>query len=823
MVKKRKKEKFEHLDYALVAKGHTPMYVMHKYWARKPHNVVGAYIKHYTKERDIVLDPFVGSGVTALEALKYNRKAIAFDLDPISIFITRNTAKPIEIKKIDEAFNKIKKDVKEKIYPLYETKCPKCGKKAAIICTYWDKDKPKKIMYKCYSCKKRDGKKIEKFDLNKIKDIEKTKISYWYPKNKLYYNHSPFMKKEKNESVPHLFTKRNLLALSILFDSINKLEDNNVKEIMQFAFTSMVHLASKMTPVRPTRPFSSFWALQSYWIPPLYMESNVWLLFDSAVNERQGLIAGKNDSNNNIKEYKEAKKYDSLIDSANIFIKTHNALELTDVIPKNSVDYIFTDPPYGGAVQYFELSTLWASWLKMDLNYKDEITINKFQKKSFSYYHKMLRAAFRQMFLVLKPGKFLTVTFHSTDIKVWNSIIRAIVMSGFDLEKIIYQPPARTSAKGLLQPYGSAVGDYYIRFKKPKTEKKVTEKQLDFKTYELEVIDSAKRIIGERGEPTAYQHILNGIMVELKGGRNVPIGAKNVEEILKENVTSEFELIPVKNKKGRTIGRKWWVKGWDLSHFTQPILSDRIERTVIQVLDGKIKVSFDDILQTIFREFPNALTPDTQDIREILKEYALQTEDGKWRLKPTLTEKIRESQHTKMIYLLAILGKKAGFNVLIGKKEQSEIYENKRLSKLCDRIHALRFVPQEAMAIERIKQIDVLWLEDGRIKYEFEVENTTGITGAIIRGSNIPTEFLKPKRFIVIPKERETLLHRKLQEPLIKQSLEKDKWDFIRYNELEDVYNKLKSKKKISPEVIDSIAKMPREVRQKQNSLSIYL
>ena len=40
MIKKIKKEEVEHINYAIVAKTHTPMYLMHKYWARKPHNVV---------------------------------------------------------------------------------------------------------------------------------------------------------------------------------------------------------------------------------------------------------------------------------------------------------------------------------------------------------------------------------------------------------------------------------------------------------------------------------------------------------------------------------------------------------------------------------------------------------------------------------------------------------------------------------------------------------------------------------------------------------------------------------------------------------------
>ncbi len=810
--------KLEQLNYALVAKAHTPMYLMHKWWARKPHNVVAEYIKHYTKEGDVVLDPFVGSGVTALEAIKEGRKAIAIDLDPMATFITRMTGMPADLKEYEEEFKKIEAIIKDKIMDFYKTKCPKCRKDAIIICTHWENSDPVKIMFKCPNCKIKDGKNPDKEDFDRIKETEKMKIPYWYPTTRLYYNSSPFMKKEKNESLVDLFTKRNLICLSIIFNQINKISNSKIQDFMKFTFTSMVHLASKMCPVRPTRQFSSFWPVHSYWVPPVYMESNVWLLFKSAATGKQGILAGKEDSNAQINFYKEAKKNDELNDSANIFIKMHNALELTDIIPQNSVDYIFTDPPYGGAVQYFELSTLWASWLGMDLDYKDEITVNRQQEKDFEYYHKMLKAAFRQMYLVLKSGKYMTVTFHSTDIKVWNSIVKAVVMAGFELEKILYQPPARPSAKGLLQPYGSAVGDYYIRFRKPEKENNITERQMDMKSYELEVVDAAKRIVGERGEPTIYQHILNGIMVELKGGRHLPIGAKNIDDILKDYVGKEFELIDIRNEKGKIVGKKWWLKGKDLTNFSTPALSDRVERVVLNVLDKKIKASFDDVLQSIFIEFPNALTPDTQDIREVLEEYAEPTTDGKWRLKPGLTEETRQTMHSKMIYILAVLGKKAGYDTWIGLNEQKQIYGKQKLSELCDKVHAWRFVPQLSDILNRIKQIDVLWLEDGRIRYEFEVENTTGITDAIIRGSNI--QDTKPKRFIVIPKEREGLLHRRLQEPIIKQSLEKDEWNFIKYEDLENLFNKYTKKNKFDANELESISRPPKPRIEKQENLN---
>ena len=79
----------EHIDYAIVAQPHTPMYLVHKYWARKPHNVVSEYIRRYSMPGEIVLDPFGGSGVTAMEAIKADRKAISVDLNPMSAFLIR--------------------------------------------------------------------------------------------------------------------------------------------------------------------------------------------------------------------------------------------------------------------------------------------------------------------------------------------------------------------------------------------------------------------------------------------------------------------------------------------------------------------------------------------------------------------------------------------------------------------------------------------------------------------------------------------------------------------------------------------------------------
>lgn len=804
---KVKEEKIEHINFALVAKKHSPMYLMHKYWARKPHNVIAEYIKHYSKEGDIVLDPFCGSGVTVIEALKLDRKAVGIDLDPAAIFITRCSAIPVDLEEMENVFNKIKQEVREKIDNLYKAQCPQCKNEAIAEAVIWEDNAPKEIRYSCMCNKRKRSlwKEIDKKDLELLEKINKKSIPYWYPKNELIWNTR--INVHKGDKVPDLFTKRNLLGLSILYNEIEAIKNPDLRKMMKFVFTSALAQASKMIPYQGR--FSTggpSWKVRGFWIPNKHFELNVWNCFEERYRK---VLRGKTESTSLIKYYKEAKTFNSLRNHYNIFIKEFNALDLGKLIPENSVDYIFTDPPYWDAVPYLELDYMWNSWLKFKSSFEDEIIISDshVRNKTPDIYERMMRAAFMEIYKVLKPGKWMTVTFHNTNIKAWNAIISACVLTGFDLEKIIYQPPAHVSSKSMLHPYGSAIGDYYIRFKKPKRGKLITEERVSETKYRRVVLESAKRIIAERGEPTPYAYILNGIIVELKNEGVLLSGKQNPDEVMKEFLNKEFILVDVKNHKGKVIGKKWWFKDPKSIPYLEFVpLGDRIETAILNVLHRKVKVSFDDILQEIFIKFPNALTPDTQSIRENLSEYANKTSDGKWIVKPIVRS--IETQHSEMIYYLGVLGKKADFDVWIGQKEQGHTYKERKLSELCTRMDPVfRFIPSQNM--DRVKQIDVIWYKEDRINYEFEVENTTAITEAIVRGSHIPNEIVK--RFIVIPEERETLLYKKVKEPILKENVEKNKWKFITYKDLQGLFTESRRKKKIHVRELEKLGRMPKK------------
>jgi hypothetical protein len=67
-------------------------YGVHPYFTRRPYNVVREYVLHYSREGDVVLDPFGGSGVTAIEAFLENRVGLQNDINPLANFIANGIA-----------------------------------------------------------------------------------------------------------------------------------------------------------------------------------------------------------------------------------------------------------------------------------------------------------------------------------------------------------------------------------------------------------------------------------------------------------------------------------------------------------------------------------------------------------------------------------------------------------------------------------------------------------------------------------------------------------------------------------------------------------
>ena len=122
------------------AQSHPAHYLMHKYWGRKPHNVVNEYISCFTNEGDTVLEPFMGSGVTVIESLKLNRNVIGLDINPMSKFIVENTINTVDLNLFTNYYHEIINNAKNNHAELYTTKCPICSASSIMETGIWEND-----------------------------------------------------------------------------------------------------------------------------------------------------------------------------------------------------------------------------------------------------------------------------------------------------------------------------------------------------------------------------------------------------------------------------------------------------------------------------------------------------------------------------------------------------------------------------------------------------------------------------------------------------------------------------------------------------------
>jgi SAM-dependent methyltransferase len=208
--------------------------------------------------------------------------------------------------------------------------------------------------------------------------------------------------------------------------------------------------------------------MHAYWIYPKSLELNEWKVYNRRYD---AVYKGKRYSNDQIGPYcKLGHEFKEIADGdSTCLVLNRNAAELP--IPDESIDAVITDPPYGGNVNYAELSDFWYIWMSKGrtIDKKSEAVINRTQEKSIEEYQRLLELVFIECYRVLKPGKYFVSTFNSKDFRVVTSFVVAASRAGFTLlsEGVKYQAPIRpyTTTFHAMQ-IGAFVGDFIFTFRK---------------------------------------------------------------------------------------------------------------------------------------------------------------------------------------------------------------------------------------------------------------------------------------------------------------------------------------------------------------------
>jgi len=537
----------EHIETAVISRrsGTTygRMYAMHKYWSKKSPDVIAKYIRHFTEKEDIVLDPFVGCGITAGEAIKLGRKTIGIDLNPMATFITEMTLTPVTLPHLQWAFEDIQVACEEEISELFKTICVRCGKSATIDFVIRENDTATQIGYGCNCSRQRLFKEPDGEDRRLDSHIEDMKIPFWYPENVQL----PFIQKERFEYVHELFTKRNLIALSTIFHYIERLEDEKARNILRLAFTAALDKCSRLKPLsrskyRPSYSLSEGWVAVRFYAPRLWQEVNPWKAFTRSFER---VYEGKKESNVMLPNIAIGSSYDELRSgSANVIILTGSADEvMREQLPKESVDYVLTDPPFGSSIQYLPLSTFWGAWLGFDFDYARELVVAPKRGKTLAEYHRKLRLVFEMLSRVSKRNSYVHIFCHDISGPYMHSMLNSLGQVGIMPERVIHQPPPNTFGAAVRKPNvrKGHTGSYIIG---AKVWNGGTSLQCDVPNDSIreKVAKTARTSLEIRNGSAPVARVLHSVYHQLQGNEILAFAKNSAEDFLRQSI-SEFARI----------------------------------------------------------------------------------------------------------------------------------------------------------------------------------------------------------------------------------------------------------------------------------------
>jgi DNA modification methylase len=147
-------------------------------------------------------------------------------------------------------------------------------------------------------------------------------------------------------------------------------------------------------------------------------------------------------------------------------ISVHCASSLNVNLAGSSVDYIFTDPPFGDNIQYSEVNFINEAWLGRITDPQEEAIISPYQGKTVDDYRSLLARAFAEAFRILKPGRYMTVVFHSTRPAIWDALRAAWESAGFRMVRSSILDKTQASFKQTTTE-GAVRGDPVILLQKP--------------------------------------------------------------------------------------------------------------------------------------------------------------------------------------------------------------------------------------------------------------------------------------------------------------------------------------------------------------------
>jgi len=311
---------------------------------RKNRAIAAKVINFLCPKDGVVCDPFAGSGTFLYAALDCNRDVRANEWEPYAWRMTTSPFRKLPTdSQLKRAVALFKAMVGPRMFDLYKTKCPSCGRELMFDGLFFDRAPPAfqnpvrhdrmgpdgenvifRNQYEC-PCGCRE-KHFDSFDQSVLDKVEC--ISVPFPDDPIIPNSRLNFTPPNFTHYAGLFSKRQQAALMEIVSGIKRV-DKDCRDFFFDTFLSIVHLG-KYSDYRSK-------SQDNHCPPQKLKETNLYHRFLERITTRSKFIRDQQGKWN--------KSVDLFCRDFRDFLKD---------IPDCSISLLLTDPPYGDTAQYFE-------------------------------------------------------------------------------------------------------------------------------------------------------------------------------------------------------------------------------------------------------------------------------------------------------------------------------------------------------------------------------------------------------------------------------------------------------------------------------------
>ncbi|MDQ2949119.1 MAG: DNA methylase, partial [Acidobacteriota bacterium] len=258
-------------------------------------------------------------------------------------------------------------------------------------------------------------KKPSQEDIENLRRISELSLPPTVPTIEIPYMHMTHERARMDRygitRVHHFYLPRAAQALGRAWDKALHVKEARTRNMILFFVEQAIWTMSLLNRFRPTG-YSQVnqYMTGIYYVASQHAEVSPWYVLEGKAKRL-------------VTTFREAKQvYSSCV-------QTGSASAIP--IPVNSVDYIFTDPPFGENIYYADLNFLAESWHKIFTDSKPEAIVDQAKEKDLLGYERLMQVCLKKYYDVLKPGRWMTMVFHNSSNAVWAAIQEALTGAGF--------------------------------------------------------------------------------------------------------------------------------------------------------------------------------------------------------------------------------------------------------------------------------------------------------------------------------------------------------------------------------------------------------